>query len=399
MMRYLVPKRLQEEENNDDDAGGDDAGGDTVVDGLRRPKKRAKNLSSSSSTLTHHQRTAIIYAYGYKKDDSTQHAYVGQTKRALSVRDSQHLKDSKTKFDKLHSSNGTSPFLPPIVLETKMFEATGTDSIDVEAQVLAECCAWLDTKEMYYISKFKTYSSASGLNQTKGGQGIGKNKAFFQAKIKKQLLEWQKILVPAFLNSKWGKKGEIFKIPKNAPNIGYLLNNIRTGHRVVPQSIIPLLNAAGFMDGRHRSDCMFEAVYMPDMRNSEYGKKNKLWEATKSNDKNIGKLLHNIRTKKQAIPHPKYLEEMNEMGWLDGLPVADCKWQVDILPLCRKFVQENIGKKNNRTLDNLTQKFMIKGNDVKIGRIIYKLKRNAPKSLAHLSAKTIAEIRRLGITV
>jgi hypothetical protein len=97
--------------------------------------------------------------------------------------------------------------------------------------------------------------------------------------------------VPALLNSKWGKKGEIFKIPRNAPKIGPLLNNIRIGDRRVPQSIIPRLNAAGFMDGRPLSDCMFEAVYMPDMRNSEYGKKNKLWAITPKNDKNIGKLL------------------------------------------------------------------------------------------------------------
>jgi hypothetical protein len=397
MIRYLVPKRLQEEENNDDDAGGDDAGEDAVVDGLRRPKKRTKNLSSSSSTLTHHQRTAIIYAYGYKKDDSTQHAYVGQSYQLLSKRDWQHMNGTVTKFDKLHTANGTSPFLPPIVLETKMFEATGTDSIDVEAQVLAECCAWMDKKEMYYISKFNTYSSAQGLNQTKGGQGIGKNKAYFQAKLKKQLLEWQKILVPALLNSKWGKEGEIFKIPQNAPKIGRLLHTIRNGDRVVPQSIIPKLNAAGFMDGRPRFDCMFEAVYMPDMRNSEYGKKNKLWAVTPKNDKNIGMLLDSIRTNNTAIPHPKYLEEMNEMGWMNGLPFVDCKWQVDILPLCRKFVQENIN--NNSTLDNINQRFMMKGSAVKIGHVIYILKRRAPKSLAQLSAKTIAEIRRLGITV
>jgi hypothetical protein len=383
-MRYLVPKRLQEEENNDDDAGGDDAGGDAVVDGLRRPKKRAKNLSSS--TLTHHQRTAIIYAYLYKKDDGTQHAYVGQTNRLLSVRDSEHMNCSETKFDKLHTANGTSPFLPPIVLETKIFKATGTDSIDVEAQVLAECCAWMDIKEKEYISKFKTYSSASGLNQTKGGQGIGKNKAFFEAKLKKKILKWEKILVPSLLNSKWGKKGEIFKIPFKAPKIGQLLNNIRSGDRVVPQTLIPRLNVAGFMDGRPRSDCMFEAVYMPDMRNSEHGKKNKLWVVTKSNDKNIGQLLEDIRNKKQAIPHPKYLEEMNTMGWMDGLPFVDCKWQVDILPLCRKFVKENINnnKKYNSTLNNMSGRFIIKGSDVKIGRIIYNLKKNAPKSLAQI---------------
>jgi hypothetical protein len=401
MMRYLVPKRLQEEEDDDNnDAGGDDAGGDAVVDGLRRPKKRAKNLSS---TLTyHHQRKAIIYAYGYKKDDGTQHAYIGQSYQLLSVRDSQHMCGTVTKFDKLHTSNGTSPFRPPIVLETKMFEATGTDSIDVEAQVLAECSAWMDKKEMYYISKFKTYSSAQGLNQTKGGQGTGKNKAFFQAELKKSILKWEKILVPAFLNSKWGKKGEIFKIPYKEPKIGILLNSIRTGHRVVPQSIIPLLNAAGFMDGRPRPDCMFEAIYMPDMRNSEYGKKNKLWAITESTDKNIGKLLHNIRSNYTAIPHTKYLEEMNEMGWMNGLPVVDCKWQEYYLPLCRKFVEDNIGNnknKKNSTLDNMSSTFMIKGSDVKIGSIIYNLKRNAPKSLEQLSAKTIAEIRRLGITV
>jgi hypothetical protein len=396
MMRYLVPKRPTTEEEDDDN--NNDAGGDVVVDGLRRPKKRAKNLSTSS-TLTHHQRTAIIYAYGYKKDDGTQHAYIGQSYQLLSVRDLQHMRDSKTKFDKLHTSNGTSPFLPPIVLEKKIFEATGTDSIDVEAQVLAECCAWMDKKEMFYISKFKTYSSASGLNQTKGGQGIGMNKAYFQAELKKKILKWEKILVPALLNNKWGKEGEIFKIPYKEPKIGNLLNNIRKGHIVVPKTLVPLLNAAGFMDGRLRYDCMFEKVHMPDMRNSEYGKKNKLWAATPSNDKNIGRLLDSIRTKHTAIPHPKYLEEMNEMGWLGGMPFADCKWQVDILPLCRKFVEENIGNNNNSTLDNLTKSFMKKGSDVKIGSVIYDLKKNAPKSLENLSAKTIAEIRRLGITV
>jgi hypothetical protein len=203
MMRYLVPKRPVAEDKTDnvdaggddaggDDAGGDDAGGDDtggdVVDGLRRPKKRAKHLSSSILTY-HHQRTAIIYAYLYKKGEGTQHAYVGQTPRALSVRDSQHIGDSRTKFDKLHTSKITSPFLPPIVLETKMFEATGTDSIDVEAQVLAECCAWMDMKENYFISKFKTDSSASGLNQTKRGSNFPRNKAYFQAQTKKSLLK------------------------------------------------------------------------------------------------------------------------------------------------------------------------------------------------------------------
>jgi hypothetical protein len=89
---------------------------------------------------------------------------------------------------------------------------------------------------------------------------------------------------------------------------------------------------------------------------------------------------------------------MNSLGWMNGLPFVDCKWQVDILPICRKFVKENINN-NNSKLDKLMQKFMMKGSDVKIGRIIYFLKRNAPTSLAQLSAKTIAEIRRLGISV
>jgi hypothetical protein len=344
---------------------------------VQRPTKRAK-----SELIFVIQKTGIIYAYLYKTDDGT-YIYIGQTYQLLSVRDFQHMSDSKTKFDKLHTANGTSPFLPPIVLETKMFEATGTDSIDVEAEVLAECCAWMDNKEKYYISKFKTYSSASGLNQTLGGQGTGMNKAYFQAQLKKQLLEWKKIHLPALLNSKCGKEGEIFKIPRNAPKIGNLLHNIRYGHIVVPQSIIPLLNAAGFMDGRPRSDCMFEAIYMPDMRNSEHGKKNKLWAATKSNDKNIGKLLNHIRSNHTAIPHPKYLEEMNTMGWMDGLPVVDCKWQEYYLPLCRKFVVENINNSNSM-LDNMSAAFMMKGSDVQIGHIIYTLKNKAPKSLEHL---------------
>jgi hypothetical protein len=366
--------------------GDDDA--DAVV---QRPTKRAK-----SEQIFVIQKTGIIYAYLYKKDDGT-YIYIGQTYRLLSVRDSQHMICSVTKFDKLHTANGTSPFLPPIVLETKMFEATGTDSIDVEAQVLAECCAWMDNKEKYYISKFKTFSSASGLNQTLGGQGMGKNKAFFEAKLKNQIQEWKKNHVPSLLNNKWGKEGKIFKIPYKEPKIGILLHNIRIGQSVVPQSIIPLLNAAGFMDGRPYSDCMFEAVYMPAMRNSEYGKKNKLWAITPSNDKNIGVLVKGIRTKKRAIPHPKYLEEMNSLGWMNGLPIVDCKWQKYYLPLCRKFVKENIN--NNSILDNLTLKFMMKGSDVKIGSIIYHLKRNAPKSLAQLLPATIDEIRRLGISV
>jgi hypothetical protein len=368
--------------------GDDDA--DAVV---QRPTKRAK-----SEQIFVIQKTGIIYAYLYKKGDGT-YIYIGQTYQLLSARDSRHMSDSKTKFDKLHTSNGTSPFLPPIVLETKLFEATGTDSIDVEAQVLADCIAWMDKKEKEYILKFKTYSSASGLNQTRGASNFPRNKAFFQANIKKQLQEWKKIHLPALLNSKYGKDKCIFKIPFKAPKIGQLLSHIRTGQSVVPQTLLTLLNAAGLMDGRPYSDCMFEKVRMPAMRNSEYGKKNKLWAVTHGSEKNIGRLLDDIRSKKQAIPHPKYLKEMNEMGWMNGLPIADCKWQVDYLPLCRKFVEENINNKSNSTLDNLTQSFMMKGSDVKLGSIIYKLKRRAPKSLAQLSPVTVAEIRQLGITV
>jgi hypothetical protein len=61
-------------------------------------------------------------------------------------------------------------------------------------------------------------------------------------------------------------------------------------------------------------------------------------------------------------------------------------------------VEENISNKNS-TLDNIDQRFMLKGSDVKIGSVIYVLKRNAPKSLEQLSPATISEIRRLGITV
>jgi hypothetical protein len=416
-----------------------------------RPAKIAKNNEEYT-----HKFTGIIYAYCYKLDGTF--AYIGQTRQSLKTRDLQHKHQSQTKFDKLYNDDETNVFTKPFVLASKDFEESGNDSDNVEAQCQKNCSEWLDEQEKFFIEIHGTYESKRGFNMTTGGQYSNRHFLFFLASIKIRNERWENEIMPAFRACVWGQKNRIWEIPSTFKMLGKFIGEMRNGRATIPPRFFDELHEMGYMNGRGYFECRFEIdhmpalrasiwgqqkilwriplttkklgaliyhmrtksitvpirflselnemgykngnslsfckfkfVYMPALRNSTFGKQNRIW-AIPIRYPVIGTYLHSMRLGNIIVP-TLFLSELNELGFFNGAPTFKIKWEVDYLPICREFISKNPKKK----LDDIGGTFKL--NDIKIGNILYNLKKNCPKSLENLPESILNELRAMGLTI
>jgi hypothetical protein len=186
-----------------------DAGFTWVVKKRSRPVRMQADAPQQQS-ITH---TLIIYGYLEKRKpphDGTeaghhyywQVAYVGQTLRALEVRDAEHRggggSGGSTPFDVAYQLAGRDPqrFRGPVVLE-RVVRTAQVSTLEEQATFRAACQAWMDVRETHWIQEHGTYTNANGYNQTKGGQ-MGWDRAFFEAQLKASLGMFRRTYLPAF---------------------------------------------------------------------------------------------------------------------------------------------------------------------------------------------------------
>jgi hypothetical protein len=200
------------------------------------------------------------------------------------------------------------------------------------------------------------------------------------------------VYMPAFRASEYAKQKEIWKIPQNTKVLGTLLNCMRQGRTPIPDAFRNEINEMGFCDGKSFTFCKFKFVYMPALRNSTFGQNKRIWSIPRKYPV-IGRMLNSIRNGDLIVPS-LFVSELNLLGFLNGAPPIKIKWEVDYLPICKNFIENN---PNNKKLDEMSSKCKI--NDINIGDVIYHLKRNAPKSLENLPESILNELRAMGLTI
>ena len=310
--------------------------------GTRHAKKRPKTcVAAAKKEQVLLQYALTIYGYRRRVGDAWPYVYVGQTRCHLDVRDEQHLTGDKTHFERAYSLCPGDFRAPEVLEQTTMSREVATDTYRDQAALLADCQKWMDEREAYYIKEHGTYRSLTGLNMTSGGQK-GMTKAYFEAQLKKTDSKWQVDNMPAFRTSPYGQKNRLWDIPRDfeqgeVKNLGKLLNSMRTGNTQIPPRFLTELNALGYNDGKSFQDSKWEIDYMPAFRASPYGQKKRLWEMPqdfKQGEEKLGVLLSHMRTGNTSIP-PRFLAELNSLGYNDGKTKQDCKWEIDYMPALR----------------------------------------------------------------
>ena len=348
--------------------------------------KRTLTEYGGFSTNKRPKYSVQLIIYGYKQEEKW--VYVGQTRQSLPVRDKQHLHSSETKFDQAYNDART--FTGPIVLE----QTYRSSIMEEQAATLALCQEWLNEREVHWINEHQTYTQ--GLNQTTGGQfGLDEAYYEAQIKkrnadwndVKMPLLriseygkkgrlwkipcntpiigtllthmrkrnnippqhlpelnllgykdgktrsesKWDIDYMPLFRASEYAKKGRLWEIPYETPILGNLLDCMRSG-QTIPSYYLAELNRFGYNDGKSYYESKWDVDYMPLFRDSEYGKKGRLWEITQKTPI-LGTLLNGMRSG-NSIP-PQYLPELNRLGYNDGKSFYESKWDIDYMPLFR----------------------------------------------------------------
>ena len=134
--------------------------------------------------------------------------------------------------------------------------------------------------------------------------------------------KWDLDYMPLFRASEFAKKGRLWEIPWKTPILGTLLTRMREHNNIPPQYKLEL-NRLGYNDGKTTYESKWDLDYMPLFRDSEYGKKCRLWEIPQKTPI-IGTLLTSMR-ERNNIP-PQHLPELNRLGYNDGKTTYESKW-------------------------------------------------------------------------
>jgi hypothetical protein len=281
---------------------------------------------------------ATLTIYSYAKNGTV--VYVGQTRQPLEDRDRQHRGGNGTKFDRDYSGENLKDYSPPVVLETMKTEVEHVSSEVEEAVVMAKWQIWVNDREKYWIKKYSTYSIDGGLNQTEGGQ-LGVDVAYFEAMLKERRETWNKINLPAFRGSSYGKMKRLWETSKSHKEAGVrtgkILSSIRYGRCSIPISHRLEMESLGFDPDKSMYESRFTVDYLPAFRASSYGKAKRLWETgARSEEAGIktGVILNRIRSGKCSIPSSHQLE-MTSLGFHSDKSFYESRFTVDYLPAFR----------------------------------------------------------------
>jgi hypothetical protein len=226
---------------------------------------------------------------------------------------------------------------PPLVLS----QLTGTYPVasDLElAAAMEKWQTWLDEKEIYYIEYYGT-SLHGGFNMTRGGQGTGKNTAYFQAALRKSEENWRKTYMPMFRAMEEYHKKCLWKIPRSH-KLGKILHSVRAGNSSIPYTFIFLMKEAGFDQNRSVHESRWIDEYLPAFRDSLYGKENRLWQMSIKcvvNGVPLGRIVNHIRVGHTSVP-AAHLPELERMGFQDGRSYFDCYFEFINMPALRACV-------------------------------------------------------------
>jgi hypothetical protein len=272
--------------------------------------------------------------YGYEK--SGKMVYVGQTKQSLEVRDKQHRRDKSTPFD-VDFGKFRDLYGPPVVLSS-VIQVHHFSSDMEESVAMHEWQTWLNEKEKYYIHLHGTFASETGQNMTEGGQN-GTEVAYFRSRLKRNERTWTKKYMPIFRTMDEGKKKCLWKI-HYSHKMGKLLKNVRKGNTTIPRRYREEIKELGYEEGRTVHESRWIHDYLPAMRESSYGKANRLWETPfehRENEIRIGKMLDSIRRGLSRVP-PVHVPEVETLGFNQGKSVHFSKFEFVTMPLLRDCI-------------------------------------------------------------
>ena len=155
--------------------------------------------------------------------------------------------------------------------------------------------------------------------------GYNDGKSYYESK-------WDIDYMPLLRTSKFAQKGRLWEIPFKTPILGTFLDGMRSGDTSIPSQYLFELNRLGYNDGKSSYESKWDLDYMPLFRDSEYGKKGRLWEIPQKTPI-LGKFLNHMRSRNN-IP-PQHLSELNRLGYNDGKSYYESKWDIDYMPLLR----------------------------------------------------------------
>jgi hypothetical protein len=277
-----------------------------------------------------HKVKVALTIYGYEREGKM--VYVGQTRVPLQVRDKQHRVGKETEFDRDYG-NHLDLYGPPIVLALMI--RTHHFSNDMErATAMNKWQIWTDKEEIYYIMLHGTFLSSEGYNMTKGGQGGGRNVAFFQSQLKKSERKWTKTYMPMFRSIDEGKRKCLWRIPKSHKG-GGLINSVRTGLRSIPYKYVLEMQTLGFEEGRSVYESRWIHDYMPMFRSTEEGRRKCIWRIPYTHK--LGRIISDLRYRKCSIPC-RHVLEMQTLGFEEGRSHQESRWIHDYLPAMRNSV-------------------------------------------------------------
>ena len=154
--------------------------------------------------------------------------------------------------------------------------------------------------------------------------------------------KWKVDYMPEFRVCEWAQKKRLWEVPMDTPVLGSLLSCMRKGETSISPHHLVELNEMGYRDGEPYQESKWKVDYMPEFRLSEWAQKGRLWEIPQKTPM-LGVLLDNMRTGNTFIP-PRFLPELNEMGYRDGEPYQESKWEVDYMPEFRRCEWGQKGK-------------------------------------------------------
>ena len=255
----------------------------------------------------------IIYVYCKPGTDTG--VYVGQTMQKLEVRDKEHLGRRKGQFDKVYTSKSLFELK---VLEKKTFTAN-IQSKSEWTRFIKSYGGWMDEREKYYIKHYDTYVDPEKFPE-----------------------KW--------LDTQWDKLNR-------DPGGQGLERHIRKAHSVLKNS----LNK-------------FRTKYWPAMLAFLETEKAKLPCGTpsllmvKTREKNIGKLIHNIRTGHTSVP-AFYKKLMLEHGHVDNH--CDGMWEYVNWPSMQAFLKT---EKAKLPVSKTPSLMIVKHKKDEIGRLIDRIR-------------------------
>jgi hypothetical protein len=279
---------------------------------------------------------ATLTIYGYAKQGTI--VYVGQTRNSLVNRDNAHRNYNITKFDTDYGQHRNEYGPPFVIEESKRSETVSNDLM--HATVLDSWQTWMNDREIWWIATHQTYSSPTGLNFTRGGQ-MGCDVAFFQAQLKRSEDKWTTVYMPLFRTIELGMTRNLWQTPadhvESGVKLGHILNNVRTGHTLLPPKYVAEMAELGFEKEKSYYECLFERTILPAIRSTSFAQSGRLWDMPSTYEVSgikIGLFLCSVRTGKGSISSV-HTAEMKSFGFDQTTTYTQKKWVVDYMPAFR----------------------------------------------------------------